>query len=68
MKLSKERAYSVHSYLIKKGIPASRLSYEYFGSHASIATNETEEGRKINRRVEFIIKNGVLKLDANAGR
>lgn len=67
-KLSKERAYSVYSYLIKNGISATRLSYGYFGSRAPIASNATSEGRKRNRRVEFVIKNGKLRFDANVGK
>lgn len=65
LNLSKKRAFSVYSYLIKNGVPVSRLSYEYFGSRIPIASNETESGRKKNRRVEFIMKNGMLKLNAN---
>lgn len=68
LNLSKKRAFSVYSYLMKAGASSARLSYEYFGSRMPIASNETESGRKLNRRVEFIIKNGVLKLDVNKGR
>lgn len=57
LKLSKERALAVYSYLIKQGVQSSRLSYEYYGSAKPIASNVTEEGRKKNRRVEFVIKN-----------
>ncbi|MDL2312530.1 OmpA family protein [Bacteroidales bacterium OttesenSCG-928-B11] len=58
LKLSLERAKSVYNYLINKGIPESRLSYKGYGKNSPIATNDTEEGRAINRRTEFrIIKN-----------
>jgi len=67
-RLSKERAFSVYSYLIKNGISVSRLSYGYLGSWAPIASNNTEEGRKKNRRVEFLLKNGILKLDVNVDK
>ncbi len=56
-KLSRERAKSVHDYLKLKGIDASRLSFTYFGPTRPIADNDTEEGRAINRRVEFEITN-----------
>jgi len=57
MNLSHDRAKSVHDYLVSSGIPASRLSFAFFGSTRPIASNETEEGRAINRRTEFEITN-----------
>ncbi len=51
--LSSKRAASVYSYLLKKGIKEDRLSYQGFGSSNPIASNEDEEGRKKNRRIEF---------------
>jgi OOP family OmpA-OmpF porin len=53
MYVSKERAKAVHDYLIEKGIDKSRLSFVYFGSRRPLRSNATEEGRTINRRVEF---------------
>lgn len=55
LELSKKRAMAVYSYLIKKGVSADRLSYSYYGMSKPITSNDTEEGRKINRRVEFEI-------------
>jgi OOP family OmpA-OmpF porin len=57
MNLSRDRAKSVHDYLKSRGIAAGRLSFAYFGSTRPIADNNTEEGRAINRRVEFEIIN-----------
>jgi OOP family OmpA-OmpF porin len=57
MNLSRDRAKSVHDYLKSRGIAAGRLSFAYFGSTRPIADNYTEEGRAINRRVEFEIIN-----------
>ncbi len=54
-KLSVKRAASVYDYLIDKGIVKSRMKYRGFGNKVPIADNETEDGRKINRRVEIII-------------
>lgn len=55
MTLSKNRATAVKTYLTKKGVPASRFVVEYFGPDKPIDTNDTEEGRQRNRRVEMTI-------------
>jgi outer membrane protein OmpA-like peptidoglycan-associated protein len=54
--LSKKRAVSVMNYLIQSGIPSSRLSAEGYGFEKPVASNDTDEGRKQNRRVELIFK------------
>lgn len=56
LELSKQRALAVVEYLKSKGLPAARLSYEYFGLTKPLMSNDTEEGRRMNRRVEFEIK------------
>ncbi|MCB9360425.1 MAG: OmpA family protein [Flavobacteriales bacterium] len=56
LKLSVERAKAVAEYLISQGIEEKRVIYKGYGSLKPIADNEIEEGRKTNRRVEFIIK------------
>ncbi|MDR0517480.1 MAG: OmpA family protein [Fibromonadaceae bacterium] len=53
--LSRDRAKSVHDYLKSRGIDASRLSFAFFGQRRPISDNDTEDGRTINRRVEFEI-------------
>lgn len=53
MNLSLERAKSVYNYLISKGISADRMSYKGYGETKPIASNDTEEGRQLNRRTEF---------------
>ncbi len=51
--LGLRRAQAVHDLLIKEGVPASRLGVESYGETRPIVSNDTEEGRARNRRVEF---------------
>ena len=53
--LSEGRAIAVKNYLTQKGVSDDRLSVIGFGNKKPIADNNTEEGRKINRRVEIEI-------------
>lgn len=53
--LSESRAKAVVEYLSTKGIDKARLKYVGVGDKKPIASNETEEGRKQNRRVEFVV-------------
>ncbi|MCJ7452893.1 MAG: OmpA family protein [Steroidobacteraceae bacterium] len=55
MKLSLERADSVKAYLESRGVPGSRLVTIGAGPDYPIASNDTEEGRAQNRRVEITI-------------
>jgi len=55
LKLSERRAKAVYDYLIKNDIPKTRLEYKGMGSANPIDTNDTEEGRRRNRRVEFYL-------------
>ncbi|MCC7158173.1 MAG: PD40 domain-containing protein [Ignavibacteria bacterium] len=54
--LSGKRANSVVQYLIQIGIDISRLVPQGFGESQPVAPNDTEEGRALNRRVEFRVK------------
>ena len=53
--LSGARAQSVVKWMTAHGIDKSRLTSQGFGMDQAIDTNDTEEGRKNNRRVEFHI-------------
>ncbi|MCX7743285.1 MAG: OmpA family protein [Flavobacteriales bacterium] len=54
--LSENRAKAVANYLISKGIEESRITTAGYGNSQPIASNDTEDGRKKNRRVSFIIQ------------
>lgn len=56
-KLSEERAQSVRRYLIGRGISAGRLTTVGYGESRPIASNDTADGRSLNRRVELKILN-----------
>ncbi|MDR2124340.1 MAG: OmpA family protein [Desulfovibrio sp.] len=51
--LSERRAASVKAYLVKKGIPAGSITTHGFGKTMPKYDNSTEEGRRLNRRVEI---------------
>jgi outer membrane protein OmpA-like peptidoglycan-associated protein len=55
LKLSLARANSVKAYLVSKGIPEDSLVTQGFGKRKPKASNASERGRKLNRRVEFFI-------------
>jgi outer membrane protein OmpA-like peptidoglycan-associated protein len=52
-KLSLTRAQAVRDYLVAKGVPTARLSATGYGFEQPVDTNDTDEGRANNRRVEF---------------
>ncbi len=54
-KLSKERAEAVRNYLVGHGIGADRVTSKGYGFDSPIASNDDEEGRALNRRVEFMV-------------
>lgn len=56
LKLSKERAAAVVKYLTKKGIKSSRLRSDGFGGTKPVASNKTEKGKALNRRVDFEVE------------
>ena len=55
MILSNNRAKSVYDYIIASGISDTRLSYQGFGESKPVAPNTEDQGRQLNRRVEFMI-------------
>jgi OmpA-OmpF porin, OOP family len=55
MDLSKRRSASVKNYLVKKGVTADRITTDGFGETRPVASNDTDDGRHKNRRVEMTI-------------
>lgn len=55
LKLSEQRAASVKTYLVSKGISGARINTVGRGEADPIASNDTKEGMSKNRRVEFAI-------------
>jgi outer membrane protein OmpA-like peptidoglycan-associated protein len=53
--LSQGRAEAVREYVVQQGIDGNRMSAVGYGESKPETTNDTEEGRQINRRVEFTV-------------
>lgn len=56
-KLSEGRAQSVHDYFVEHGVPDTQMSVVGYGESEPVDTNDTDEGRERNRRVELRILN-----------
>jgi outer membrane protein OmpA-like peptidoglycan-associated protein len=57
-RLSLDRANAVRDWLITRGIAADRIQTKGYGQDSPVSTNSTEEGRALNRRIEFrVIEN-----------
>ncbi|OGJ87522.1 MAG: hypothetical protein A2248_18670 [Candidatus Raymondbacteria bacterium RIFOXYA2_FULL_49_16] len=54
MVLSLERAQSVKSYLVNRGVAADRVQVKGFGESQPVSSNRTAKGRAENRRIEFV--------------
>lgn len=55
-RLSEQRAQAVADWLVAKKVKPERITAKGFGMSQPIASNDTDEGRELNRRVEFIVK------------
>ncbi|MFZ1946249.1 MAG: OmpA family protein, partial [bacterium] len=67
LSLSRERAQSVSNYLASLNVNPTRFSIMGYGESQPVATNDTAEGRQLNRRVEVAIyANEELKAAAEA--
>lgn len=57
LRISEQRASAVRDALVERGIDADRITVKGMGEDFPIASNETEEGRRKNRRVDVILLN-----------
>lgn len=57
-RLSERRAEAVMSYLVVNGVSSKRLSIQGYGESRPIASNRTDSGRALNRRVDFNLSTG----------
>lgn len=65
--LSAHRALSVLEYLEEKGVNSGRLSASGYGEYKPVASNDTAQGRQLNRRVEIVIlPKTVKKVESRA--
>ena len=54
--LSEKRAQAVMDYLVKAGLPAGRFTATGYGSTQPVASNDTDEGKARNRRIDFLVR------------
>jgi OmpA-OmpF porin, OOP family len=54
--LSEKRAQAVTDYLVKAGLPANRFTAVGYGSSQPVASNDTDEGKAQNRRIDFVVR------------
>ena len=53
--LSQQRADTVRQYLVQQGVPANSVEAKGFGQNEPIASNDSPEGRRQNRRVNLVV-------------
>jgi OmpA-OmpF porin, OOP family len=54
--LSEKRAQAVADYLARAGLPADRFKAAGYGSQQPVASNDTDEGKAQNRRIDFVVR------------
>jgi outer membrane protein OmpA-like peptidoglycan-associated protein len=62
--LSDQRAESVRAYLVDQGVLTGSVTAKGFGKTQPVGTNETAEGRQINRRVELVVSGEAIGAQA----
>jgi outer membrane protein OmpA-like peptidoglycan-associated protein len=62
--LSEQRADSVRAYLVEQGVMTGSVTAKGFGKTQPVGTNDTAEGRQINRRVELVVSGEAIGAQA----
>src|SRR5262249_7389928 len=60
--LSERRAQAVRDYLVEQGIAADAITWRGFGKTTPIASNDTADGRRQNRRVELVLSGDAIGI------
>src|SRR6478752_7830149 len=66
LKLSKDRAEAVRTYLVSRGVASDKITSVGKGKANPVASNDTPEGRANNRRVEIIVAGGGARTSAGS--
>jgi outer membrane protein OmpA-like peptidoglycan-associated protein len=66
LKLSQQRADSVHTYLVSQGVSPATVSSVGLGKSNPVASNDTAAGRQQNRRVELVVSGQPIGIDLGA--
>jgi len=59
-KLSENRANAVHDFLIQNGVPAGNVTSVGYGKADPVASNDTADGRRQNRRVNMVVSGAAI--------
>ena len=62
--LSNQRAEAVRTYLVDQGVLTGSVTARGFGKTQPVGTNDTAEGRQINRRVELVVSGEAIGAQA----
>jgi outer membrane protein OmpA-like peptidoglycan-associated protein len=68
MRLSERRANSVRVALLERGVDPGRIQIRGYGPDHPVASNDTEAGRQLNRRVEIVISEDEREIPERAAR
>lgn len=65
--LSDKRAEAVRTFLVSQGVPPDSITSQGFGSANPVASNNTSQGRQMNRRVDMLVSGNVIGTQLNSG-
>jgi outer membrane protein OmpA-like peptidoglycan-associated protein len=65
--LSDKRAEAVRNFLVAQGVSPDSITSEGFGDANPIASNDTAQGRQLNRRVDMIVSGNLIGTEVTAG-